>query len=135
MIYQISYISRSTSKLTPRELKGLEKEAAEKNTRLNVTGLLVYDGFHFFQYIEGDHNTIVELYERIKKDDRHTSVTTVSEGPSQERLFPDWAMRSFLPEDFILEDRVHIIEILSKKHEKESIPNILQGLKIRHQSA
>jgi hypothetical protein len=128
MIFHISYISRSTEKMNLDQLSILEAEASSKNLGHGITGFLVYDGFHFFQYIEGDKEAIENLYAKIEQDDRHASVTQLSCGDVPHRLLPGWSMKSFMPSDFVAEDRVHIMDILSHKHEKESIPEIVQSL-------
>lgn len=46
----------------------------------------------FIQYLEGDSKEILDLYDLIKKDDRHTNVVMLSYGPLPERLFPSWHM-------------------------------------------
>ena len=117
------------------DLKSLEVEAATRNKELKVSGFLVYDGFHFFQYIEGLKGVIEELYKKIQVDDRHTSVTTLSEGSLGDLLFTTWGMKTFMPGDFVASDRVHIIDILSRKHDSDSIVSVIKDLSFRHTPA
>ena len=135
MIYQMSYISRSKTKMSSKELEQLELHASSMNQKFEITGFLVYDGFHFFQYIEGPEEHIKQLYSNICNDTRHGSVTELSSGNVEERLLPQWSMKSFLPGDFVAEDRVHIMNILEQKHEKAPLVEILKGLKVRELTA
>lgn len=134
MIYHLSYISRSTDKLSNDELSALEDKSSFNNVKADITGFLVYDGSHFFQYIEGPKENIEKLFLKISSDPRHMSVTELSRGKVDERILPNWSMKSFLPSDFVAEDRLHILDLLSQKHEKESIPNILMSLQFRQQA-
>ena len=128
MLFHISYISRSTNQMDESSLNELELEASSKNKATGVTGFLVYDGSHFFQYIEGEQDVIESLFRRIEKDKRHMSVTELSSGPIDERILGEWSMKCFMPADFVAEDRVHFLDLLSAKHEKETIPEIVASL-------
>ena len=44
------------------------------------------------QVIEGRRSDVMELYERIRKDPRHTRVETLFEDEIEEREFSDWQM-------------------------------------------
>ncbi|MCJ8275915.1 MAG: BLUF domain-containing protein [Bdellovibrionales bacterium] len=110
------------------ELEALENKASVNNEEKNITGFLVYDGFNFFQYIEGARKDIEALYEKIQKDKRHLNITELSSGEIQERLLPQWSMKCYLPGDFMANDRVHILNLLCAKHEKESIAEIVSSL-------
>lgn len=128
MSFHISYISRTNSKMSSEELEQLEAFASARNEQFEITGLLVYDGFHFFQYIEGPEENIKQLYKNISNDDRHDAVTELSSGPVEKRILPKWNMKSFLPGDFVAEDRVHIMNILEQKEQNPAIIETLQGL-------
>lgn len=135
MVFHISYISRASDSFSQEELIPLEKQASSANENKGITGVLIFDGSHFFQYIEGNKADIEALYQKIEKDKRHASVTELSSGEVSEKLFPNWGMKSFLPGDFVAEDRVHILDILSENHEKESVPEILRQLRVRQATA
>ena len=130
-MWHIGYVSVAEGKWDEKKLADLERQAVENNTKNQVTGLLVFDGSHFFQYLEGSDDAVMPLYQSIERDPRHSSVTLLSSEAVKERLFAKWAMKLFLPKDFNLEDRVHILDLLSQKHEKESIPTILKSLRFR----
>ncbi|MEO0335794.1 MAG: BLUF domain-containing protein [Pseudomonadota bacterium] len=135
MFWQIGYVSVAEGDWNQVRLSELEIQAASNNSSQGITGLLVFDGTHFFQYLEGERDQVESIYKKIQQDDRHSSVTMLSEGEVFERLFARWAMKLFLPENFNSEDRLHILDLLSQKHEKESIPQILGSLTINSEQA
>jgi hypothetical protein len=68
------------------------KVSRENNTTRDVTGLLLYKGGNFMQALEGPEDVVMALYEKIKKDPRHKSVSIISKEQIQKRQFPAWEM-------------------------------------------
>jgi len=99
-LIHIVYVSFSSEELSEAELQSLLKEVRSKNEQQQVTGLLLHNDGSFIQVIEGRQQTIQELFERIKKDSRHTNVVKLLEEPIKKRAFPDWSMgfRKISPE-------------------------------------
>jgi len=99
-LIHIVYVSFSSEELSEAELQSLLKEVRSKNEQQQVTGLLLHNDGSFIQVIEGRQQTIRELFERIKKDSRHTNVVKLLEEPIKKRAFPDWSMgfRKISPE-------------------------------------
>lgn len=86
------YVSLANQEMSDDHLKSMLKKAREKNTRLEITGMLLYrDGF-FMQALEGDPNDVEDLFNTIAKDVRHRDVLLVYNKPIKERGFPDWTM-------------------------------------------
>lgn len=92
LLYEVSYRSMANTDTTDADIKAIIKTARAHNKSLNITGSLIYHRKVFFQLIEGSKKDILELYESIKKDDRHFDVTTIWEGPKPFREFEDWSM-------------------------------------------
>ena len=88
----IVYVSFSSKPLNESELKALLKVIRKKNKAHGITGLLLYNNSTFIQVIEGLEDTLHQVFEKIKKDNRHTNVVILLEEPIQERTFPDWYM-------------------------------------------
>ena len=61
------------------------------NTALDITGLLVFDGMRFCQYIEGARNDVLTSMVRIRADPLQADVKVVHEGPVAERHFQRFA--------------------------------------------
>jgi hypothetical protein len=91
-LLQLVYVSSATKLLTEEEMAELLRAAREKNARLGITGLLLYNDGNFIQVLEGPKEAVLKLYETINADPRHKGVTTLTSQAVTERLFPDWSM-------------------------------------------
>ncbi|MEE4382681.1 MAG: BLUF domain-containing protein [Pseudomonadales bacterium] len=87
-----AYVSQARPGLELRELKQLLRRAREYNFRHEVTGLLLHDGPHFAQWLEGPPEIVDVLLARIDGDARHEGLRVVLREETDERRFPDWAM-------------------------------------------
>ena len=90
--YQVLYHSVAVQPFTEAQLQDLLGQARGFNTRHCLTGILLYSDGRFVQLLEGDEQSVRQLYARIQHDPRHTQVVTVSEGPGPCRRFADWSM-------------------------------------------
>lgn len=91
-LHFLMYVSSARRKFGPAELAELLTLAREKNSRLGVTGMLLYKAGLFLQVLEGDSQRVRELYAKIATDDRHRACSVVMEGTLPERRFSDWSM-------------------------------------------
>ena len=92
MLYELLYTSVAKWKMSSNELIELLEQSRKKNLGLNITGLLVYQNGEFMQILEGEKETVLELYDTITNDERHRSVKTFWEDSISERGFSRWAM-------------------------------------------
>jgi hypothetical protein len=67
--------------------------ARRRNRREGVTGLLVADGDHYLQWLEGPPSGVAALMRAISMDRRHDSIEILSEAPAATRCFAGWDMR------------------------------------------
>lgn len=86
------YLSSAVRKFTDFELMTLLAKARENNTRLNVTGMLLYYDGNFLQVLEGHEVDVRPLFEKIGQDPSHQSVIKLIERPLTERQFSEWSM-------------------------------------------
>lgn len=91
-LYELLYTSAATRPLSNEELVELLNGAREKNSRLGVTGMLVYHDREFMQILEGDKQTVLDLYDVIGADLRHSSPRVFYSGEIANRSFADWTM-------------------------------------------
>ncbi|MEM6300171.1 MAG: BLUF domain-containing protein [Pseudomonadota bacterium] len=91
-LYGLSYVSTQKQEMGNEDLLQLLMDARTKNGDSDITGLLLHRGDSFFQVIEGQQTSVQELFDRIRKDDRHHRVEIVTEGPIGEREYADWQM-------------------------------------------
>ena len=74
-------------------LNGILVDARRCNVRDDITGALICRADLYLQWLEGPESAVRGAYARIARDHRHLGVRCLLEGPVEERLFPDWAMR------------------------------------------
>lgn len=91
-LHFLMYVSSARRKFGPADLAELLTVAREKNSRLGITGMLLYKAGLFLQVLEGDSVRVRELYSKIASDERHRACSVVLEGTLPERRFSDWSM-------------------------------------------
>jgi hypothetical protein len=88
----VTYTSLARLDLQETDLEDIHRTAREQNALDGITGLLVFNGTHFLQIIEGSENAIQDLIERLRKDPRHTGFEIRDRRKIDARSFPDWSM-------------------------------------------
>jgi len=68
------------------------EQARAGNWRAKVTGVLIFDGTHFCQCLEGEREPVTTLFCKIAADPRHARVSLVTVADVEERDFPNWSM-------------------------------------------
>ena len=75
------------------------KEARRFNKAHQITGLLMFDGHRFAQYIEGPPDMVELLIDKLYNDPRHANFTQQYNAlRTCDRLFPSWSMAYVLLE-------------------------------------
>lgn len=98
--YQIVYYSNAVRDFSEGDLVDLLNVANKFNNDNGITGCLVYANGKFIQLLEGERQRVLDLFEKIKRDPRHTNVTVTVEMTVNQKLFPDWGMAfKFLDKD------------------------------------
>lgn len=86
------YVSSASHDMHDDELKAILEVSRRNNEKRDVTGMLLYrDGF-FIQALEGEEDIVMEVFEKIKHDDRHKNVILVYRNPVPQRMFGSWKM-------------------------------------------
>ena len=75
----VTYTSLARLDLQASDLEAIHRTAREKNALDGITGLLVFNGTHFLQIIEGS-------------DPRHNGFEIRDRRKVDARSFPDWSM-------------------------------------------
>ena len=91
-VFHLVYVSTATVCFSQPQLLGLLAKAKGKNLQIGVTGLLIHKDGRFVQVLEGDEPVVRELFEVIRRDDRHQNVTLILAEEIAERQFVDWSM-------------------------------------------
>ncbi len=96
-LHRLVYISRMNG-IDPdalaQEVESIVAVSQRNNAAMAVTGMLLAHEDHFVQALEGSHQTISDLYERIATDPRHTDVQIKATEAVADRLFGRWSMRA-----------------------------------------
>lgn len=92
MLLQLVYLSTATRPMPPADLEALLVATRARNAADELTGLLLYADRQFMQALEGPGPAVLATYERIRRDDRHTSLIEMLRQEVAERSFPDWSM-------------------------------------------
>lgn len=92
MVFRTIYIS-STRRELGEGIVDMILDTSRQNNRSNgLTGLLVYDGKRFLQYLEGDEHSVRSTIARIRSDERHYALVILSEKETSRRQFSQWSM-------------------------------------------
>lgn len=91
-LYNLVYVSNRPSSCDDKEIQNILASSRKNNLQLNITGVLLHSENRFLQYLEGNKDEIMALYERIKGDPRHTSCNILYHVPIPHRVFPSWQM-------------------------------------------
>ena len=86
-LHEILYCSVLAAGQPATVVGQIASQARARNAERDLTGLLVFDGMHFCQHIEGPAEAVFHLIERLQQDPRHTAVRVVYEGPCAERRY------------------------------------------------
>jgi hypothetical protein len=86
------YVSRARAGLAPVELDHLLADATAFNRMAGVTGVLMFDGERFLQYLEGPSDGLASVKARVANATRHEVLHTLAEGRVPARWFPRWTM-------------------------------------------
>lgn len=88
----VAYASSAIRPFSRDDLSRLLCESRERNSRVQVTGLLLHRGGNFLQALEGPEQAVRETMLRISRDRRHRSIVPLHEGWNDQRLFGEWQM-------------------------------------------
>lgn len=126
----IVYRSRATGPLSDTDLFYLLAQARDHNQSVGLSGILLYDRGHFFQWIEGNNQPLGHVWNKVRADPRHSEVMVLVDQQIPVRLFQGWHMQ------FAHRDRQHEsivdgfavanVNVLDDLHlNPEKVPNIL----------
>ena len=93
---RIVYCSRSLLKGSRSDIEAQIRQilatARTRNPAANLTGAMSFNESYFAQVLEGADDDLVPLYEKIRRDPRHTDLKILARELPTHRLFPAWSM-------------------------------------------
>ncbi len=90
MLVELIYTSVPATETV--DVKAILEVARRKNAKLDITGMLCFDGKMFIQLLEAEEAVIDALYGAIEHDKRHKDIELLHRGKISERSFDDWSM-------------------------------------------
>jgi hypothetical protein len=92
VVFSLVYSSTTDHDWSQDELVGLLEWSRGWNADNGVTGLLLYRDCAFMQFLEGDEDTVRDLFDHISHDRRHQDVDLMWAHETERRRFADWTM-------------------------------------------
>ena len=112
MLTTIIYRSHLCGNVSFKMLEEMVEAANLKNSQANVTGILLFNGTHFFQLLEGPESTVVPIYDAICTDPRHYNVVELLRDYAPSRRFGKAGMELF---DLRDHDRDEVLQTVLDK--------------------
>ena len=92
-LIRLVYSSTAVRPMTQQDLQDLLVQVREKNYRLQITGMLLYQKQTFLQVLEGAQKNVEGIFKAIARDQRHREVTLLLKNPIEEREYSSWDMK------------------------------------------
>ena len=105
-LQEIIYVSTLADDAPIRVVAQIAMKARTINQQANLTGLLVFDGQHFCQQLEGCAREVAAAMARIQGEPRHRDVEVLHHGPLCERRFRRFSLGYTSGEDVELLERL-----------------------------
>ncbi|MBP2198122.1 diguanylate phosphodiesterase [Pantoea cypripedii] len=112
MLSTVLYRSHLCDHVPVKTLEDMVDKANKKNELSDVTGILLFDGLHFFQLLEGPPEAVQSIYERICKDARHENLVELLHDYAPARRFGNSGMELF---DLREHDKATVLQAVLNK--------------------
>jgi hypothetical protein len=99
-MYELVYNSIADPQdIDEADLMGILAASRQHNQLRGITGFLLYHRGEFVQLLEGERDTVRQIYfDYIVRDPRHTNVNLCWDCEIAQRSFRDWSMAFYRPE-------------------------------------
>jgi hypothetical protein len=99
-MYELVYNSIADPQdIDEADLMGILAASRQHNQLRGITGFLLYHRGEFVQLLEGERDTVRQVYfDYIVRDPRHTNVNLCWDFEIEQRSFRDWSMAFYRPE-------------------------------------
>ncbi len=111
MHYQLTYKSEPFPWITIADINDILQLSRKYNALKHLSGCLIYSKNLFVQILEGDRETIEELYGRIQIDKRHFNVQLLLTENAEKRIFSNWAMAYLNPKEMLAGETARNVRI------------------------
>jgi Sensors of blue-light using FAD len=86
------YISLAPPSADEQTVQHILATSRRRNAALGVSGALLKHAGYYLQVLEGEHEAVHQLYQRIRLDARHFDARVAAIETVTERQFSGWAM-------------------------------------------
>jgi hypothetical protein len=87
------YVSSSSlGQNAEAEIASIRSIAEARNPELGLTGVLMFSGRHFAQFLEGAEANLHIMKTSICSDHRHSGLVTLQTNPVEKRRYGRWAL-------------------------------------------
>lgn len=90
---QLLYNSTAKAAIGERDVRLIVGASQYRNSIDEITGILLFDGERFMQFVEGSDAAITRLMHRLHNDQRHHDINVRHDINVEQRVFPIWSMR------------------------------------------
>ena len=94
-LFQLIYVSAASDDFDPKEFPAILEKSRENNSKLDISGLLIFHEASFIQVLEGPKSDVQQLMTKIKLDSRHKNLKILSQKNLEEKEFESWSMGFF----------------------------------------
>ena len=98
-LYELLYLSELSPTTSASTIAEIVVQARIHNKANGITGLLLFDGEHFIQSLEGERDDVLALMSRIERDNRHLNITLLHQEFVEARQFLNFSMGYWYVED------------------------------------
>lgn len=93
LLHSLIYTSELSASQSPSCVTEIIQVSRRNNLPQGITGILIFDGINFCQYLEGEKSVIKSLLSEIMIDDRHTNFQLRFEKTETiDRRFSGWSI-------------------------------------------
>lgn len=98
-IFESLYVSEFAADADPAEIANIVRVSRANNLIAGLTGVLMFDGSHFCQLLEGAEDAVRQTMAKIAIDARHTQFQPLHEGSiGLKRRFDAWHVGILAPD-------------------------------------
>ena len=126
-LQEIIYVSTLADDAPIRVVADIAIKSRSNNRQADITGLLVFDGMHFCQQLEGCAREVEAAMARIQEDPRHRNVAVLHQGPLAKRRFNRFSLGYTSVEDI---EQLERLQQLKGQAAVQAFVDLLSGLDV-----
>ncbi|WP_145478031.1 BLUF domain-containing protein [Stenotrophomonas rhizophila] len=93
-LHAFAYVSEAVEGIDGSDIDRVLAAASSFNKVTGVTGVLMFDGQRFLQYLEGPDDGVASVEQRVLNARSHVRIRELARGEVATRHFPRWTMAS-----------------------------------------